>query len=408
MEQKRFFRWAIALMAAHVAWQSMAQPDLPEAGAWLEAKAAEILPKARRRMADGTVAYVPQAGSHYDAVWLRDYYYTLEARLIPVGDIIPVARMFLAGISPEGHAVDCIRYSGVPIYKPGYGRMGENAVADGPQFTVNTVHETWRQSGDSSLLSSNVLDRLMLSLSTLPKNPSAATGLVWIDPAKPWDRCPYGFTDTVRKQGECLFESLLEIQATRNLAEMLDAAGRREEARALRARADAEEKQANDVFWDERTGLYRAATVKCREHDVWGSAFAVWLGVAPAERADRIGACFRDNFGGLVQNGQVRHTPANVYWEQACPRDSYQNGAYWGTPVGWFAYALERVEPALVDRMFADLAGFYAAHGACEWSLGTNKIAIPEGYLASVAQPLVGLRRICAARGKPLSGGNGT
>ena len=206
----------------------------------------------------------------------------------------------------------------------------------------------------------------MLSLSTLPKNPSAATGLVWIDPAKPWDRCPYGFTDTVRKQGEWLFESLLEIQATRNLAEMLDAAGRSGDARALRARADAEAKQANDVFWDERAGLYRAATVKCREHDVWGSAFAVWLGVAPSERADRIGACFRDNFSGLVQNGQVRHTPANVYWEQVCPRDSYQNGAYWGTPVGWFAYALERLEPALVDRMFADLVGFYAAHGACE------------------------------------------
>ena len=370
---------------------------LVEAKAWLEAKAAEIVPKAQKRMADGTTVYVPQAGSHYDAVWLRDYYYALEARLIPACDIVPIARIFLSGISPEGYAVDCIRYSGKPIYKPGYGRMGENAVADGPQFTVNTVYETWRQSGDPSLLSSNVLNRLLQSLATLPRNPSSATGLVWIDPARAWDRCPYGFTDTVRKQGECLFESLLKIQASRNLAAMLDAAGRSVEAAALRTRADAEADHVNAVLWDDRIGLYRAATVKCREHDIWGSAFAVWLEVAPADRANRIGAYFRANYCGLVQNGQVRHTSANVYWEQACTRDSYQNGGYWGTPVGWFAYALERVAPPLVDRIYADLIGFYATHGACEWSCG-SKIAIPEGYLASVAQPLVGLRRILTRR----------
>ena len=88
-------------------------------------------------MDDGTIGYVPQAGSNYDAVWLRDYYYALEARLIPSGDIVPLARTFLNAISPEGYAVDCVRYSGEPIYKPGYGSMGENAVADGPQFTVN-------------------------------------------------------------------------------------------------------------------------------------------------------------------------------------------------------------------------------------------------------------------------------
>ena len=348
-------------------------------------------------MSDGTYGYVPQAGSKYDAVWLRDYFYALEARLVPAEDLLPMARTFLKGLSPEGYGVDCIRYSGEPIYKPGYGHMGEHPVADGPQFTVNTVYETWRQTGDASLVSSDVLDRLLRSLATLPKNPAGATSLVWIDPARPWDRCPYGFTDSVRKQGECLFESLLEIQASRNLAAMLDAAGRRTEAVALRERADAEAKQANAVFWDENAGLYRAATVKCREHDIWGSAFAVWLGVAPEEHAKRIGRCFCDNFEGLVQGGQVRHTPANIYWEQACARDIYQNGGYWGTPVGWFAYALERVSPPCVNKLYDHMFRFYMAHGACEWSNGPN-IAVPEGYLASVALPLSGLRRILSER----------
>ena len=197
----------------------------------------------------------------------------------------------------------------------------------------------------------------------------------------------------MRKQGECLFESLLEIQASRNLAAMLEAANRHGEAESLRKSADAEAQQVNRVFWDRKAGLYRAATVKCREHDIWGSAFAVWLNVAPPDRADRIAAVFRDNFQGLVQHGQVRHTPPNVYWEQACARDSYQNGGYWGTPVGWFAYTLERLAPEMVDQLYNDLYAYYTEHGVCEWFFGST-IAIPEGYLASAAQPLVGLRRI--------------
>ena len=370
---------------------------LERARSWLEAKAAEIIPKARRQMDDGTTGYVPQAGSNYDAVWLRDYYYALEARLIPSGDIVPLARVFLNAISPEGYAVDCVRYSGEPIYKPGYGSMGENAVADGPQFTVNVVFESWRQTGDSGLIAADVLDRLIKTLPTLPRDPAAESELVWIDPARAWDRCPYGFTDSVRKQGYCFFESLLDIQASMNLATMLDAANRPADAERFRTHAATVRGQVNERFWDESVGLYRAATVQCREHDVWGSAFAVWLDAAPPERADRIARFFRDGYRGLVRCGQVRHTLPGVYWEKACARDSYQNGGYWGTPVGWFTYALERVSPAAVDTLYADLVAYYGEHGACEWFFGST-IAIPEGYVASVAQPLVGLRRIVASR----------
>lgn len=373
------------------------KPSLETIRNWFEMKASEIVPKGRRAMDSGVHGYVPQTGSNYDAIWLRDYYYVLEGEAIPTNDVVTASTIFLNGISPEGYGVDCVRYNGTPIYKPGYGTMGENPVADGPQFTILTIHEAWRQSGEASFLATNVLDRLLLTLSTLPHNPSGGTGLVWIDPSKAWDRCPYGFTDSIRKQGDCLFESLLEIDASRRLAEMLAAAGRSAEAAVLRARADAETAQVNGVFWDDEKGLYRAATVKCREHDVWGSAFAVWLGVAPSARMDRIAAYFRDHFDGLVQHGQVRHCAPGVYWEQGCARDTYQNGAFWGTPVGWFAYALERVSPQLVDRLYADLYAFYRVHGVCEWSFGST-IAIPEGYLANVAQPLVGLRRILAER----------
>jgi hypothetical protein len=288
-----------------------------------------------------------------------------------------------------------VKFDGTPIYKPGYGRMGENAVADGSPFTIAVVYLTWKRTGDASLLSTNVLDKLVKAMNAIPRD--AATGLVAIDPSKTWDRCPYGFTDTIRKTGLCFFESLLDVEASRRLAEMLTAAGSAEDARTFSTRAKSVAEQINAVFWDEGLQLYRAATVQCREGDVWGSAFAVWLGVASDERADTIAAYFRANDRGLTQKGQLRHTPPGVYWEKGCAKDTYQNGGYWGTPVGWYAYTLNRIDPALADRTLVDLVSDYAKRGVGEWVFG-DQVRLPGGYLSSATLPLQGIRRLVAER----------
>lgn len=50
-----------------------------------------VLPKAARRMVDGTQVYNPDAGKHYDATWLRDFTYMAEGETVPRGaDWIPV------------------------------------------------------------------------------------------------------------------------------------------------------------------------------------------------------------------------------------------------------------------------------------------------------------------------------
>ena len=51
--------------------------------------------------------------------------------------------------------------------------------------------------------------------------------------------------------------------------------------------------------------------MQCKEHDIWGSAFAVWLGVADEARAKRVAEVFKVNNAELTQKGGCGiHCPA--------------------------------------------------------------------------------------------------
>ena len=357
---------------------------------WFTDESLRVVSNCAVRTEAGLKVYAPDGSGHYPSAWLRDFTLMLEADAVPHEDILPNVLRFVRAVSPEGYGVDCIKHDETKVYKPGYGTMGENPGVDGSMFTVSCAYLGWKLTGRAELLSREVMDTLEKTLSVIPHD--AETGLVSIDPAKEWDRCAWGFNDQVRKTGCCFMESLLEIEARRRLAEMQDVCGEREKAQRNRDLADALAKKADEVFWDESAGLYVAATVRNRQHDVWGSAFAVWLGVAPSDRADRIAGVFRDRYDDIVLDGQVRHLPKPEYWEKACDRDRYMNGGYWGTASGWYAWTLARVDGAKAWRMLEDLKSAYVRYGAVEWMLGEKKSkAVP--YPTSVTLPLCAIRR---------------
>jgi hypothetical protein len=366
---------------------------------WLEGESHRLIRASRRTMKDGTAAFPPQVGIGYEAFWLRDFAYTLEGSIDSYSDkeLLDASRLFVRSLRADGAGVDCVAFDGRPIYQPGYGTMGANPVADGSQFTVAVVWHTYRKTRDAEFLK-EVIDALVKTMRAVPRNPE--TKLVHIK-AGPWDRCPYGFTDTVRKEGDVLFCSLLYVDAGRRLVDLLTAAGRTDEADPWKSEADAVAGSIRKVFWDPEVGLFRAATLRCREHDIWGSAFAAYLAVADEDQSTAIARYFRDHYSHLVQRGQIRHLPAGVYWETcSTPRDTYQNGGYWATPAGWFAYALDRVDARLADQTVLDLVADLRAGGACEWVLG-EKRQLP-GYLASACLPLAGIRVMMEHRqGRP-------
>ena len=367
-----------------------------EAVSWLENEAHRIIRASKRIMKDGTAAFPPQVGLGYEAFWLRDYAYTLEGSISSYSDIelVNACKLFARGIREDGAGVDCIKFDGTRIYKPGFGTMGKNQVADGSQFTVDVAWLTYEQTKDKQLLES-IIDDLIKTMNAIPRNPE--TRLVHIIPGKEQERCPYGFTDTIGKQGDLLFCSLLYVQASRRLAALLQHLGRANESRQWEEDSKLVTANIQSAFWDDQMGLYRAATVRCREHDIWGSAFATYLGVADDRQATAIATYFKNHYQEIVQKGQIRHVPGGIYWEQAlCQPDTYQNGAFWATPTGWFTYTLDRVDSKLAEQTVIDMVADFKMNGANEWIFGET-YRLPD-YLASAALPLSGIRAMMARR----------
>jgi|PlaIllAssembly_1097288.scaffolds.fasta_scaffold81181_2 hypothetical protein len=371
--------------------------NLAQAVTWLEGEAHRIIRASAVPMNDGTLAFPPQVGIGYDAFWLRDYEYALEGSIQSFSDkeLHDACRVFLKAIRTDGAAVDCVRFNGTPIYKPGYGSMGKEPVLDGPPFTVSVVWQTYRRTKDKSLLAAS-LDPLIKTMNYMPRNPTS--GLAHIK--YPDERRPYGFTDSISKSGDELFCSLLLVQAARQLGDLLEAGGRAEEMTKWRQEAERVSASVRRVFWDDQVGLFRSTTGDCNVPDIWGSAFAVWLNVATKEQAQRIATYFKGHYDELVLHGQVRHTPGFIDWsgrKTATNSGQYQSGGFWATPVGWFVFTLDLAAPALADKTVVEMVRHFQIHGACEWINREGKCQLP-GYTASAALPLDGIRAVLERR----------
>ena len=149
-----------------------------------------------------------------------------------------------------------------------------------------------------------------------PRNP--ANGLVTITDAALFR--PYSFLDTVPLVGDQQFDSVLFWDACMKLAEMFDAAGQSD--RATPWRHEAERVQTSlSTLWDDKAGLFVAATEHWRQPSVWGSLFAVYSGLATPEQSDRIARWCLDNGHLIVWRGQVRHLPKGMFWGRPGPAE---------------------------------------------------------------------------------------
>ena len=362
-----------------------------EAITWLQISAEKCLQDSARTMTDGTTAFPPQVGIGYEAFWLRDYAYMLEGcpQAFTDQEVLDAYQVFLNAQRADGACVDCVKFDGTPIYQPGFGTMGINPVADGSQFMVDVAWHTYQKVQDTSILSSSIT-QLEAAMAAVPRN--AATGLVYIDPNIPNDRAPYGFTDSIPKQGDLLFCSLLYVQAARQMSYMYGALDQPTQQQQWATEAATVTQSIRNTLWDSTTGMFNAATVQCDQTDIWGSAFAVYLGVADTQQTLAIANYLEANYDGLVQEGQIRHTAPGEYWEATSYQDYYQNGAYWATPTGWFVYALDKVNPELADQTFIDLVNDFEARGINEWVLD-GRTQMPN-YCASAALPLDAIEKI--------------
>lgn len=362
---------------------------------WLDAAATGLVHGSRMTAFDGTVMYTPDGVASYAGFWVRDFAYMVEghAKAVPIDDLSRGFTYLISRQRHDGAMPNKVKVDGQPVYCPGDGcdgTFGPNPPPDNPSFMVKLAFRYWELTGDISLFE-RYRGQLIRGLEFVPV--SRQSGLVHIDPSQP--SSPYGFTDAIAKTGDQLFDSLLLQEASTDLAIMLMATGDLVEARHWTRRAAKLERDLQSLY-DPATGMFLAASADCRQVDIWGSAYAVYLGVASPSQRESVARYLVDHYDGIVVRGQVRHTAPGEYWQRTIVpnRDVYQDGAYWALPAGWVAAAIDQIDHDLARSMMVDLVCDFQANGINEAvNPAIGYLAVPD-YVASAVSVLPALRAL--------------
>lgn len=337
---------------------------------WLKDAVARQLEGCRVESTSGTILHTPDGIGHYKALWTRDYYYMVKyaGEFMDPDEIKASIEFLLAGQREDGCIPDRVNAQGKAIYSPGgeNNPLADHALDNGP-FLALVACEYVRITGDLDFFR-KVESSLKRGLDQIRRSKN---GLVYNPPEDP--QCVYGFTDIVTKTGHLLFSSLLYYQACIEMEKVCVLSG-------CGNPSDYQER-ANlisgsiDLLWDDKAGMYLAADVDCRQIDIWGSAYAVEVGIASKEQAERISGYYVKHKDAIFQRGQVRHLPGAETWQRmfmdSHKLGTYQNGAFWATPLPWVVGVLVENEKALAKQLVDETIEDFQKNGIAECVNGT-------------------------------------
>jgi hypothetical protein len=191
-------------------------------------------------------------------------------------------------------------------------------------------------------------------------------GLVYNDPQDP--QCPYGFTDIVKKTGNLLFSSLLYFKACVEMEQLCAKYGCGDPAMYKKQAADIH--RSINSLWDQQSGMFWAADQDCKQIDIWGSAYAVDVGITNEEQSKHIAQYLINNYDQLALRGQFRHLAGmDNGWNNlfhSCTEGTYQNGAYWATPLAWIVPTIAKRDPDLAKEIVQTVVRDFQENGINE------------------------------------------
>jgi hypothetical protein len=356
---------------------------------WMKKATLKQLEGCRVKGAGGTWIHTPDGVGNYKALWTRDFCYMVEyaGDLMNPNEIKASIYYLLNGQREDGCIPDRVNVAGQPVYSPGpLGKpMADNALDNGP-FMAMLVCAYVNQYQDDELFQEVELKlRRGLDHTTVKES-----GLVYNNPKNP--QCVYGFTDIVKKTGNLLFSSLLYYRA--NL-EMYQLCKKYECGNpAIYKKRYEYIRQSINKLWDEDNGMFWAADIDCKQVDIWGSAYAVEVGITNDEQTRRIALYLVEHYDETVLNGQIRHlTHSEGVWNNLfipCEEGTYQNGAYWATPLAWMIPVYARFKPNLAKEMLENVITDFQENGINE-CINDGYVKVPN-YVVS-ATNVYGLTR---------------
>ncbi len=337
---------------------------------WVTQETKRQLAGCKVKSHSGIEILTPDGIAHYKALWTRDFYYYYAGELLEPAHAKSLIEYTLSGQRADGCMPDRVQINGTPIYSPGgeHKPLADHALDNAP-FIALSLCEYAKRTDDMAFFLKHE-NALKKGLDHIHR---AENGLVYNPKDKP--QCVYGFTDIVIKTGHLLFTSLLYHNACIKMDQLQKMSKSTAGVNYLKRAALI--KNNINILWNEETGMFHAADLDCKQIDIWGSAYAVEIGLASEKQADRISEYIVKNWDGLVQCGQVRHLPAGEGWERLFidwhPIGSYINGAFWSTPLPWLAPVVARKSPEKARQMILDTVADFQQNKVAECINGDQR-----------------------------------
>ncbi len=368
----------------------------------------------------------PGGRNAYPSFWIRDYAMSLECGFITSEEQLHMLKLTAAtqcdqtwitkagSLIPLGAIADHIRIDdSKPVYFPGtydYNNQGGKTWGMVPPYCDQYyfIHMAFYYVKSNSI-AKFLLDeingvRLIDRLEMAYKVPPTQQDGVLVYTTDEFRGVDFGFRDAVYITGNLCFPSLLKYRASLELAELLEMINFKDKAEDYRRNAIRLKKEIPAVFSDER-GMLLASTGKSRQADVWSTALGVYFNVLEGDKMKKTAQFLTDSYknGTLAKRGNIRHILTcddfsdSTAWEKSLAvKNTYQNGAWWGTPTGWVCFAMARVDIAaakqLAKEYIDDLrAGDFRkgqAYGA-PWECYNTLSPQNAVYLASVSCPYI-------------------
>ncbi len=347
----------------------------------IKTKTKEILEGSIIDSGTGVNLYTPDGKRDYPALWTRDFAYMVEyARdLIPDEDIEKAIEYILDGAKADGWIPDRVYTKCNPVYTAGDDSFPALPNLDNGCFIIlcaNSYLKTIDENKAKELFL-KWKDALCKGIDCLPKSDK---GFILNDSNPP--HSPYGFTDTVSKGGELAFESLLLWRAEKELSFWLETVGLPND-KYLQAALNIENNFVDTFLQD--NGMFKAATEVCAQTDIWCSCYAVSIGFPISQEIQKgIYKWIADNYDKVVYCGQLRQLPIGEYWERTfvyVKEETYQNGAFWATPIVWLYDTLKNYNLQLAKQTFEDILDYFEKFGIFECVNGENRKL--DTYVAS-------------------------
>lgn len=329
----------------------------------------------------GAVLIKPGGGESYPAFWIRDYAMSLETGFVDKNE---QKHMLLLTAStqadqtwitkngamvPYGAIADHIRMEdSLPIYFPGTYSFEEQGTPEwgssppyGDQFFfIHMVHYYVKTTNEISIVEQEVngtllIDRLEIAFQVPPSRLDNHI----VTTTDHFRGVDFGFRDAMTITGDLCYPSILKYRASLELVEIFEKLNNQPKANKYRNIAQKIKDAIPLLFMDER-GMLRASNGKGNQADVWSTSYAIYNNILSKEASEKTSRFLASAYktGNLSYKGNIRHILSTddfddaTAWEfSMAPKNTYQNGAYWGTPTGWVCYTLAKTDLKLAQKL---------------------------------------------------------